>query len=157
MGGAYSLATKDVSGNITDHAEFNFYCDPLAAQIVMNSGARMNIVGLDTTNRYLVDDTFIGRLQSKNSKASKIANLLLQYPMKKFGRFDLPDIFAVAMFERPEIFGFKRGRIEIVQEGEMQGHSRFIEEKRSSNSRTFVASEILNKKYFDDYVFSRLS
>jgi inosine-uridine nucleoside N-ribohydrolase len=156
MGGAYGLASKDLYGNITQYAEFNFYCDPVAAQIVMDSRARMNIVGLDTTNRYLIDDMFIARLQSKNNEASKIARSLLQYPMRRFGRFDLPDLFAVTMFERPDIFEFKRGRIEVMQEGQLRGHSRLIEAKRSSNSRTLVVSGILNEKYFDDYVFSRL-
>jgi hypothetical protein len=76
--------------------------------------------------------------------------------MRRFGRFDLPDLFAVTMFERPDIFEFKRGRIEVMQEGQLRGHSRLIEAKRSSNSRTLVVSGILNEKYFDDYVFSRL-
>jgi inosine-uridine nucleoside N-ribohydrolase len=38
MGGAYGLASK-VYGNITQYAEFNFYCDPAAAQIVMHSSS----------------------------------------------------------------------------------------------------------------------
>jgi inosine-uridine nucleoside N-ribohydrolase len=154
MGGAYGLASKGLYGNITQHAEFNFYCDPAAAQIVMDSGAKMNVVGLDTTSRYIVDGAFITRLRSQKGEASKIASSLLQYPVRRFGRFDLPDVFAVAMLERPDIFAFKRGRIEIVQEGELCGHSRFTEAKRS---RTFVVSRILNEKYFEDYIFSRLS
>ena len=157
MGGAYGFATKDLYGNITHHAEFNFYCDPAAAQIVMNSGARIDVVGLDVTSRYLVNDKFIARLLlhgSKKSKASKIVSQLLQYPLKKFGQFDLPDVFAVAMFERPDMFEFKRGQIEIVQEGKLWGHSRFTE--TNGESGTFVVSKILDEKCFDEYIISRL-
>jgi purine nucleosidase len=36
MGGAYGLGSN-IRGNITRHAEFNFYCDPEAARVVLNS------------------------------------------------------------------------------------------------------------------------
>jgi inosine-uridine nucleoside N-ribohydrolase len=54
MGGAF-----EVPGNITPTAEFNFFMDPEAAQIVLESGVRPVLVGLDVchqthlTNRQL--------------------------------------------------------------------------------------------------------
>ena len=173
MGGAFGLASK-IYGNITQHAEFNFYCDPKAAQIVMthaSSGAvRVNIVGLDVTDKYLtVDEEFISRLSSRQCKKWKksssnsykvptIVKSLLRYPLTKFGKFDLPDVFAVAMLERPELFRFKRGKVDIIQNGILWGHSRFVTASPNINedNKTFVATEVKSKRVFDSYVFSRL-
>lgn len=46
MGGAVRTG-----GNITPHAEFNFYVDPLAAQIVLRSGFPITLVPLDATHQ----------------------------------------------------------------------------------------------------------
>jgi inosine-uridine nucleoside N-ribohydrolase len=46
MGGAF-----EVPGNITPTAEFNFFMDPEAAQIVLDSGVRPVLVGLDVCHQ----------------------------------------------------------------------------------------------------------
>ena len=178
MGGAYGFASK-VYGNVTAHAEFNFYCDPKAAQIVMNhaflGAVWLNIVGLDVTDKYLtIKDGFISRLSSRQCKkkakeeednSNQIGNevpdivkSLLSYPLTKFGKFDLPDVFAVAMVERPDVFRFKRGKIDIVQNGILAGHSTFDKGDNKINecNKTLVATDIINQKAFHNYIFSRL-
>jgi inosine-uridine nucleoside N-ribohydrolase len=176
MGGAYGLASK-IYGNITRFAEFNFYYDPKAAQIVLgyplDKGVRLNVVGLDVTDKYLIiDGKFVSCLSDPqcmkrkktavgySSKVPIIAKSLLEYPLAKFGKFNLPDIFAVAMLERPDLFKFKRGKIDIVQNGLLRGHSTFVEENSSyrfeKGRNIFVASKIIDRKSFHKYVSSSL-
>jgi inosine-uridine nucleoside N-ribohydrolase len=176
MGGAFGFASK-IYGNITQYAEFNFYCDPKAARTVMNhaysGGVRINIVGLDVTDKYLrINDDFISRLSNKRYKKKRkkqdqdgnsdkvptIVKSLLRYPLTKFGKFDLPDVFAVAMLERPDLFRFARGRVDIIQDGIMWGHSRFVKSSQVTNkdNKTFVATEVTSEKVFHNYIFSRL-
>jgi inosine-uridine nucleoside N-ribohydrolase len=154
MGGAYGLASK-VYGNITQHAEFNFYYDPAAAQIVVSSsGARLDVVGLDATDRYLiVNNKFVARLDHQKGKAAKLARSLLHYPLAKFGRFNLPDVFAVGMLEEPRLFKFKRGQVVIMQDGKLRGHSKFS--RGGKNANVSVVAKV-DEDAFDDYVFSRL-
>jgi inosine-uridine nucleoside N-ribohydrolase len=176
MGGAYGLASK-IYGNITQYAEFNFYCDPKAAQVVLAhpsyKAVRLNIVGLDVTDNYLIiDGKFVSRLSDAqcmkrkktalgySSKVPIIAKSLLEYPLAKFGKFNLPDIFAVAMLESPDLFKFKRGKINIVQNGLLRGHSTFVEENSryyiEKGRKIFVASKIIDRKRFHKYVISRI-
>ncbi len=175
MGGAFGFASK-IYGNITQHAEFNFYCDPKAAKIVMDhahaGGARLNIVGLDVTDAYLrINDDFISRLShgncenrkkehygDKSGRVPAIVKSLLRYPLTKFGKFDLPDVFAIAMLERSDLFRFKRGRVDIIQNGILWGHSVFImaDQGVGEHNKTFVATEVISQKEFHDYIFYRL-
>ncbi|MDQ3884320.1 MAG: nucleoside hydrolase [Thermoproteota archaeon] len=176
MGGAYGLASK-IYGNITPYAEFNFYCDPKAAQIVLgypsDKAVRLNVVGLDVTDNYLIiDGKFVSRLSDLqcmkrkaalgySNKVPIIAKSLLEYPLAKFGKFNLPDIFAVAMLESPDLFKFKRGKINIVQNGRLRGHSTLVVEENSKDNiekgrKIFVASKIIDRERFHKYVFSRI-
>ncbi|RPJ04405.1 MAG: nucleoside hydrolase, partial [Deltaproteobacteria bacterium] len=46
-------------GNITPHAEFNIYSDPLAARIVFESGIPVTLVPLDATHQVFLTSSII--------------------------------------------------------------------------------------------------
>ena len=57
-------------GNITPVAEFNIYVDPHAANIVLNSGVKIVMFGLDVTHKVNVNDKIINEIKSNKNKSS---------------------------------------------------------------------------------------
>ena len=69
MGGALGVPGNLGDGGYfkTDNttAEWNFFVDPLAAQRVFASGARITLVPLDATNRVPIDRAFLGEFEAQ--------------------------------------------------------------------------------------------
>jgi inosine-uridine nucleoside N-ribohydrolase len=136
MGGAYSLGSQ-IRGNVTNFAEFNFYCDPEAAKLVFASPSlnpRIKIVGLDVTQHPNcgLDREFVNKVRHRinmgKSSPSELILSLLEFKLIRNTIFHLHDVLAVLLYERPSYFLFKRGNIIISQSGKLRGHSEFIDD-----------------------------
>jgi inosine-uridine nucleoside N-ribohydrolase len=77
MGGAVDVNGSMVSKKNTV-AEWNMYCDPHAARLVFESGARITLVPLDATNTTPVTPEFVAQLdaEKKTPEAKFVATLL---------------------------------------------------------------------------------
>ena len=117
MGGAVG-----VPGNVTPHAEFNIYNDPVAAAAVLSSGIPVTLVGLDVTSQTYftaaADPWVRGDAPSARLSRRIIAGSL--GPRGDRGRFHLHDPLAVAAAIRPELFEFKQATITIETEDPAQ-------------------------------------
>lgn len=84
MGGAVR-----VDGNTTSLAEFNFYVDPHAAHIVMQSGMPMTLVPWDITRDVMLYQSHIDRLLMVNSPVSQFiadaTRFYLEFHQASFG------------------------------------------------------------------------
>ena len=69
-------------GNITPAAEFNIYVDPHAANIVLNSGVRTVMFGLDVTHKVNVNDKIINDIKSNHNKSSILFADLMNFYSK---------------------------------------------------------------------------
>jgi len=82
MGGAIEL------GNWTPAAEFNILVDPEAAEIVMNSGLKLTMIGLEVTHRAWLDDSHAQALRGKGECEDFVAELLdhfVGFHQQRFG------------------------------------------------------------------------
>lgn len=123
MGGAVR-----VPGNVTPVAEANIYVDPEAAAIVLASGARITLVGLDVTMRAALSE---GRFRSVRELArnaqdpvARLAAALLDYYVAMSVSIGHPDValhdpLALAVACWPELISTRRVRVEVECSGSL--------------------------------------
>jgi inosine-uridine nucleoside N-ribohydrolase len=160
MGGAYSLGSH-IGGNVTNFAEFNFYCDPDAAKLVFASPSlnpKIKVVGLDVTQHPNcgLDRDFVNKVRHRinvgESSPSELISSLLEFKLIHNTIFYLHDVLAILLCERPSYFSFKRGNIKITQSGKLRGHSEFIDDDMGNVQ---VATNV-DGHQFKKFLYSRL-
>lgn len=122
MGGVFGLS-RHARGNVTPYAEFNFYCDPEAADAVLNSGADVVVASLDVTTdaRCAVRKGMLRKISLQGGRAAETAGKVLSYPVLKDGIFHLHDVFALASLLRPDIFRMVRCTVRVNGSGKFRG------------------------------------
>jgi len=159
MGGAFGLTNKTFD-SFTKYADFNFYCDPEAAKIVINQNVNVNrkFVGLDVTSNPIcaVRPELLRKMKNikGTTSLSKIIAPLIDFAISTRGICNLHDVFAVALLEKPSLFKLKKGHIELILNGTKRGYSKFIEDNASPNNIFMAAS--VNEKEFNCFWSSRL-
>lgn len=121
MGGAISVpgnlyGVPDASINST--AEANFYIDPHAASVVINSGAPITLVPLDATNQAPLDTVFFNALsEHKTTAAANAVYNMLDYTgsYQQMGTF-LWDPLTYAIASDESLATFETKRITVIEE-----------------------------------------
>lgn len=161
MGGAYRLGSN-ITGNITKYAEFNFYCDPEAARVVLSCpslNSKIKVVGLDVTQQPSceLNREFVNKVRQKLSiekpSSMELILSLLDFKLSHYTVFHLHDVLAVLLHEKPSYFSFRRGNIEIMLGGKLRGHTEFIDDRTSGNVQ--VTTAVKDHK-FTNFLYSRL-
>lgn len=121
MGGAFGL-TGFGHGNITPSAEFNVFCDPEAAGLVMQK-FDVVCVGLDVTAdpaSALREEDFPSFSESRRSE---LAASLASYPIRRWGYFNPHDPIALYYLQNPEAFKTVRADVTVELSGEREGQT----------------------------------
>ena len=120
MGGAAA-----VPGNVTPVAEFNVWADPEAAQVVLESGLPITLVGLDVTQQVrLLPEVIASRFASRPDPASRLlcdmAPTILEFceRAERAPGITLHDPLAVAVACDPTLVRTERRPIRVETRGE---------------------------------------
>lgn len=109
------------NGNVTDRAEYNFWADPEAAQIVARSGLPLTVVGWDMSVRHATfgpeDAAELRSLGPLGEFCVDIQATLDVYARResKLAGFDLPDPIAMAVAIDPAIARFEKRDFDVVE------------------------------------------
>lgn len=104
MGGAVF-----VDGNITPYAEFNFYCDPNAADYVLNSKIPINLISLDVTHEVNITEAHIEPFKKYTNRLSEFVVGIIEYSINYHRAHrgatgaHLHDPLAVAIAVKPQL------------------------------------------------------
>ncbi len=115
-------------GNITEYAEFNFWVDPDAADIVLNSNIDIKMIGWDVTQIYgYLNKKNFNDLEKINTNLSRFAIDIqrkgLEYYKVKYNehKIDLADPLAMAVMINDSETNYKKCNIKIILDGEKRG------------------------------------
>jgi purine nucleosidase len=138
MGGAVFVA-----GNVTPAAEFNFYADALAAQIVMDSGADIRLFGLDVTGKALMPIDWIASFADIGTRCGAAVHAML----REYGLGDrlLHDVCPVAALLEPHLFSGQRCQVLVdSRPGPGHGESRAaaLPHTRPGSTDTMVFTDV---------------
>jgi purine nucleosidase len=126
MGGA-----RTEGGNITASAEYNVHADPHAAQIVLTSGARCVVLGLDVTHQVRATPERRSRIAGLRTPAARTAANLLDFAVDVQRRQVGPDAqppmhdpCTIAWLLAPELFETVAADIRVETASPLsQGHT----------------------------------
>jgi purine nucleosidase/pyrimidine-specific ribonucleoside hydrolase len=110
-------------GNVTPYAEFNAWVDPEALAIVVASGVRFTMVGLNVTHSALVTAAVRERLAAVGTATAAFGDELLEFFCRTnaevFGMPDGPlhDPVAVAVLVDPEVVTSVHTRLDVELAG----------------------------------------
>lgn len=100
--------------NVVPNVEFNFYVDPDAAKIVLDSGCKITLVPLDATHSAAISSRVIKELLAHDSKVAQFTGKLIKQrlvgynqwqPMEDQTTVPVHDALAVAYLINPDVLG----------------------------------------------------
>lgn len=116
------MGGSTVGGNVNSSAEFNYFCDPHAAAMVLKSGVPITMMGLNVTNLACAT-TKTEAVLKQGGRVQKMLHALMDF--YRAGTFEegirMHDACPICYMVHPEFFQMKKRSIDIVLEGPAAG------------------------------------
>jgi inosine-uridine nucleoside N-ribohydrolase len=123
-------------GNITPAAEFNMFCDPIAAQVVFRSPSTKTLIPLDVTNRIELSYDLFNKLPGESTKVGQLLRQLLpaafrgyrqQFGLEGIHVHDTVTLLAVLY---PDLFTMKSMAGDVETQGELTVGATIFDRRR---------------------------
>ncbi len=144
-------------GNISAVAEFNFFVDPEAAQIVLNSGIPIRLFGLHVTHKVPLYSRDIDRIRQIDNKTSQLVVSMLDYYFQG-GRVEgLHDPCAVVCLFDPDIFEFQDYHVQVETQGERTEGMSVVDQRRYPTEKPNVRMAIdVNRERLLEHLYGSI-
>jgi purine nucleosidase len=130
-------------GNVTEHAEFNIFVDPEAADVVFSSGLPLTLVTLDVTHQVVLEREELKRWRSLASEGEQallsfleaVTDMTMTFHGQRCGvdGLYLHDPLALAVALEPSLVEVKKARLEVERTEARRGKVKaFWDEEVSS-------------------------
>jgi purine nucleosidase len=123
-------------GNITPAAEFNMYCDPLAAQTVFRSPSTKTLIPLDVTNRIELSYDLFHQLPDETTRIGRLLHKILPPVFRgyrqQFGLegIHVHDTVTLMAAIHPELFTTKPMAGDVETQGELTFGATIFDRRR---------------------------
>lgn len=114
-------------GNITPFAEFNYWVDPEATQVVFDSGIPIRMVGLNVTEQCIISPEEFGRLEQSESRVASLYYQMQKHYTTHYMRRDkingaiIHDLLTAATIFDDSIVSFETQDVWVETDGEKRG------------------------------------
>lgn len=151
MGGAFFRRTEYITPT-----EFNIFCDPEAARIVMDSGIDVTMVGLDVTMHVLVEEEQFAELREIHTPLGEaVLNWLKFYEQLHRGQMGvggaLHDPLVIAAIINPTLIEKRRAHVAVDLTGTHTFGATVADYwgERGLPDNVWVATKVDSKRFFD--------
>jgi inosine-uridine nucleoside N-ribohydrolase len=128
VAGVSFMGGSATGGNVTATAEFNIWCDPEAAMIVFESGARLVMSGLNVTHQVRARDDRVAALRAVDTDAARVVAALLDFYGGRYAErlgddrgAPLHDPVAVVAVTHPHLLQLETWPVTISRAGPTRG------------------------------------
>ncbi len=137
-------------GNVTPYAEFNFWCDPDAAKILLESGIETKLIGLNVTMKALLTADDIDSIKSENKQINDMMKKVNTFYYHSYDEdknvklYHIPDAVAIFAAINPNGFEYKKMNVTCeTAQNEYRGMCKIFEDSPNIN----VAIEVDSDKF----------
>jgi inosine-uridine nucleoside N-ribohydrolase len=138
------------TGNAGPVSEFHFFCDPLAARQVLNTGMNLTLIPLDVTRKVLFAPTDLLGLPDLPSRTGQFLKQILPFGIAATANlygvegFHLKDVLGIVGVAQPEVLRTRSVSVDVELRGELTRGMSVVDQRpwRSASPNVHLAVEV---------------